>query len=285
MIQIVTDRESIRSLCEETRKSEKKIALVPTMGALHDGHISLVDIARRNADFVVVSIFVNPTQFSPGEDFDKYPRMLEDDARKVGAAGANAVFAPDAVSMYRPGFATYVSVEGLTDGLCGRSRPNHFRGVTTIVTKLFSIMRPHCAVFGRKDAQQLAVIRRMTDDLDLAVEIIAAPIVRESDGLAMSSRNRYLSTEERTQATILSRSLMKARDMVMRGEKDSRAIIVSVSAMIGEAPLAVIDYVEIVDAYTMTPETTVTDRSLLAVAVKFGGTRLIDNMMLAGETL
>ncbi len=275
----------MRSLCDESRNAGKKIALVPTMGALHEGHISLVDIARRNADFVVVSVFVNPTQFGPGEDFDKYPRMIDEDACKVAAAGAHAVFAPEAASMYPSGFATYVTVEGLTDGLCGRSRPNHFRGVTTVVTKLFAIVRPHCAVFGRKDAQQLAVIRRMTDDLELNVEIIAAPIVRESDGLAMSSRNRYLSLEERAQATILCRSLFAAREMVARGENDSGAIVASVSAMIGKSPLAVIDYVEIVDAYTMATETTVTERSLIAVAVRFGGTRLIDNMMLAGETL
>lgn len=285
MTPIINDIEEMRRLGESVRRKGQAICLVPTMGALHDGHLSLVDIARGKADFVVVSIFVNPTQFGPGEDFEKYPRTLEEDARKLESHGVSVIFSPAASMMYPAGYATYVSVEGLTSGLCGRSRPTHFRGVTTVVTKFFTIVRPDYAVFGRKDAQQLAVIRRMNRDLNLGVDIIAAPIVREKDGLAMSSRNRYLNADERAQAPVIHRSLLDARARVENGESNARTIAASVRSNIGTSPLAAIDYIEIVDPEEMTPVSNVSKGALLAVAVRFGNTRLIDNIMLGSDTL
>ena len=207
MIEILTDIEDMRRLSVAKRAECVKVALVPTMGALHEGHLSLVKIAVKKADYVIVSIFVNPIQFDPSEDYKKYPRELEEDARKLDSLGAHVIFAPDNTAMYPPEHSTYVSVEGLTEGLCGRSRPVHFRGVTTVVTKLLNIVMPHLAVFGQKDVQQLAVIRKLVKDLNMDVEIVQAPIVREPDGLAMSSRNSYLSKEEREQASVIYKAL------------------------------------------------------------------------------
>jgi len=262
------------------RSSGETVCLVPTMGALHEGHLSLVRLALENADRTVVSIFVNPTQFGPAEDFEDYPRTLDDDCRKLDALGAHAVFAPGTSAMYPASYATFVTVERLTAGLCGRSRPIHFRGVATVVAKLFNIVEPDSAVFGRKDAQQLAVIRRMVRDLDMDVDIIAGPIVREPDGLAMSSRNVYLTPEERAQAPVIHRALRDAGDLVRSGATDVGRITALVRDRIAEAPLAKPEYIEIVDPEEMTPVGRITDVSLLAVAVHFGATRLIDNILL-----
>lgn len=270
----------VRTVMLMHKADRKTIALVPTMGALHDGHLSLVEIARNAADIVVVSIYVNPTQFGAGEDLENYPRTLDADRKKLADAGAHYVFTPDDAMMYPPGYASYVTVEGLTGGLCGASRPGHFRGVTTVVAKLFNCVQPDIAVFGEKDYQQLAVIRRMNEDLDFGIEIIGAPIVRESDGLAMSSRNAYLSPKERTQAAVLSESLGRARTMVEDGETTPSALIGAVTDHIGTAPLADIEYVELVDTETLEPVATVSGPALLALAVRFGTTRLIDNTVL-----
>ncbi len=232
------------------------------------------------ADIVVVSVYVNPAQFAPNEDFEQYPRDLDAEVHKMKARGAHVVFAPDDSLMYPAGYATYVSVGGLTDGLCGRSRPTHFRGVTTIVSKLFNIVAPDVAVFGQKDAQQVAVIRRMTEDLNFNVSIISAPIVRESDGLAMSSRNAYLSREQRLQAPVLYQSLKDAECQVSDGVTDAGILRKNIINKIGSAPLGEIEYVEIVDLSTLKPVQTVLNGALIALAVRFGETRLIDNTII-----
>jgi pantoate--beta-alanine ligase len=250
------------------------------MGALHEGHLSLVRRAAAQSGFVVVSIFVNPTQFGPGEDLNKYPRDLEGDSRLLESVGADIVYAPDKASVYPSGYATYVTVERLIEGLCGLSRPGHFRGVATIVAKLFNTVRPHVAVFGQKDAQQAAVIKRMVRDLDLDIAIDVGPIVREPDGLAMSSRNRYLDSEERSEAAILSRALREAETMVSSGVTDAHKIKAGVQEMINSMPLACIEYVEIVDREELFNVSDVSGGALLALAVRFGGTRLIDNTVL-----
>ncbi len=251
------------------------------MGYLHEGHLSLIRIARQHAGRVVVSLFVNPTQFGPGEDLERYPRDFERDRALCEKAGVDALFVPDAGDMYPHGFATSVDVRGtLTAGLCGASRPGHFAGVATVVTKLFNLCEPDVAVFGQKDAQQAAVIRRFTEDLDLPVQIVVAPIVREADGLAMSSRNVYLSPEERAQAVVLKRSLDAAVALFDRGERNVAAIINEVEELVSSTPLARIDYVELVDAHTLAPVDVLERPALLAVAVYFGKTRLIDNTLL-----
>jgi pantoate--beta-alanine ligase len=270
-----------------------RIALVPTMGALHEGHLSLVEIARRQADHVVASIFVNPTQFNDPEDLRNYPRDLERDKALLASAGAEVLFAPDAADIYPPGAATFVLVEGLSHRLCGAYRPDHFRGVTTVVLKLLAIVRPHVAIFGEKDYQQLVIIRRMAADLHQDVEIASAPIVRESDGLAMSSRNRLLSREERIAARCLSRALDAAEAAAAGGENDPEALVAAAPAVLGREPLARPDYVEAVDPATLgrpkkparavaaepSPPPAPT-RVLLALAVWIGRTRLIDNRVL-----
>ena len=280
MLSVISDKEEIRRICEAKRCAGVRVGLVPTMGALHDGHLSLVRRASALADFVVVSIFVNPTQFGPQEDLDKYPRDIQGDVRLLEKAGANLVFTPEAKSMYPENHASWVTVERLTAGLCGASRPVHFRGVATVVTKLFNIVRPHVAVFGQKDAQQAAIIRRMTRDLDMGIEIEVAPIVREPDGLAMSSRNRYLNDRERREALTLRRALDAAELLVKEGITASSIIRERVLAVIGSSPLAMVDYVEIVDAEEMTPVEDVSGGALLALAVRIGSTRLIDNTLL-----
>lgn len=280
MINVISDIATIRKICRERRTDNKTIALVPTMGALHEGHLSLIDKAAQFADIVVVSVYVNPAQFAPTEDFEQYPRDLDADVEKMKARGAHVVFAPDDSLMYPAGYATYVSVEGLTDGLCGRSRPAHFRGVTTIVSKLFNIVTPDVAVFGQKDAQQVAVIRRMAADLNFNVSIISAPIIRESDGLAMSSRNAYLSKEQREQAPVLYQSLKDAECQISDGVTDAGILRRNIIDRIGSAPLAEIEYVEIVDLSTLKPVQTVMDGALIALAVRFGETRLIDNTII-----
>lgn len=273
--------EEARSFARSARSRGETVGLVPTMGALHEGHLSLIRIARQRCGRVMVTLFVNPLQFGPREDLDRYPRDFERDRNLCEHEGADALFAPGAGEMYPPGFCTRVDVPGpLTAGLCGARRPGHFTGVATVVAKLFAICEPDLAVFGQKDAQQAAVIRRLTRDLNLPVEIVTAPIVREPDGLAMSSRNVYLSPEERAQAPVLKASLDEAGRLFAAGERDAGTLLDAVRARIASAPLARPDYVEIVDAGSLEPVAAVKRPALLALAVFFGATRLIDNTTL-----
>ncbi len=274
-----TNDEMTRWRDERWRKGQI-VGFVPTMGYLHRGHLSLIEEALRRADQVVVSIFVNPTQFSPGEDLDQYPRDLEQDLKLCRELGVDAIFAPDVEEMYPPGFQTRVTVEHLTQNLCGLYRSDFFSGVTLVVTKLFCAIRPHLAVFGEKDFQQLVVVKRLSKDLNLGVEIIPHPIVRESDGLAMSSRNKYLSEEERRSALSLSRSLLAARKMVAEGEHRVDVLVARVKEMIEAEPHTRIQYVQVVDEETMTDISEVTHRAVMAMAVFVGQARLIDNMRL-----
>jgi pantoate--beta-alanine ligase len=250
------------------------------MGYLHVGHLSLICIAKQRSDIVVVSIFVNPTQFGPKEDLKRYPRNLARDKKLARGAGCDVLFVPRTQDMYPSGYATYVTVEGLSQVLCGRSRPIHFQGVNTVVAKLFNIVKPHLAVFGQKDAQQAVILQRMTRDLNFDTRILVAPIVREKDGLAMSSRNVYLSTGERKQALVLSRALRKAKQMVSKGERKASVIKNAIIRLIHGAKDAVIDYVEVVHPETLEDLTLLEDRALVALAVKFGSTRLIDNTLI-----
>jgi pantoate--beta-alanine ligase len=257
------------------------VGLVPTMGYLHEGHLSLVRAARAADAHVLVSIFVNPTQFAPNEDLARYPRDEERDLALLEREGVDAVFAPGVEEMYPEGLSTYVTVEGLTARLEGASRPTHFRGVTTVVAKLLNIVQPERAYFGQKDAQQLAVVRRMARDLDLPVEIVGMPIVREADGLAMSSRNVYLSPEERQAALVLSRALRLASELCAAGERDAGVLRARMRALIDEEPLARADYVSIADPETLAELDRVDRPALASLAARFGTTRLIDNTLLA----
>lgn len=262
------------------RKSGKTIGFVPTMGALHEGHMSLIRRARKENDCVVVSIFVNPAQFGPKEDFKKYPRPFAADVAKCRQEKVDIIFCPGAHEMYPSGYKTYVEVADLGNYLCGVSRPGHFKGVATVVAKLLNIVRPDAAYFGQKDAQQVAVIQRMVADLNFPLRIKVMPTVREHDGLAMSSRNAYLNREERQQAVALSRALRLARSMVSSGTRDSRTIIAAMSSLIKSQKKAQIDYVAIVDASCLEPVKRIARKALVALAVRFGKTRLIDNSIL-----
>ncbi|NPV26945.1 MAG: pantoate--beta-alanine ligase [Firmicutes bacterium] len=280
-MQIFQTIPEIRKFVQTQRECGKKIGLVPTMGYLHEGHLSLVRRAAEDGHTVVVSIFVNPLQFGVGEDYEEYPRDLTRDVELLEQTGLEVVlFAPAVKEMYPQGYATFVEVERLTSGLCGRSRPGHFRGVTTVVTKLFNIVQPDKAYFGQKDAQQAIVIKRMVADLNQPLEIVVAPIVREADGLAMSSRNVYLNPEERRQAVVLFQSLQLAREMIEQGCRDVAEIKEAIIRKLQSAPLASIDYVEIVDGVNLEEITTLAGPVLIALAVRFGKTRLIDNIML-----
>jgi pantoate--beta-alanine ligase len=271
----------LQAWADRERLAGRRIGLVPTMGALHDGHLSLVRLAHQRADRVVVSIFVNPTQFGAGEDFQIYPRDLERDCALLRPLAPDVVFAPPVEEIYPPGWSTWVEVGGgLTDGLCGRDRPGHFRGVTTVVSRLFHAAKPHVAVFGEKDYQQLAVIRRMTRDLLLDVEIVGGPTVREPDGLALSSRNANLTPEERVQARALCAALAEARDLLRAGERRAAALVEAARRRLTKEPLARIDYVELVDPETLRPLERVQAPALLALAVRFSRARLIDNALL-----
>jgi pantoate--beta-alanine ligase len=273
------------SVARELRVDGKRIGFVPTMGALHEGHLSLMGRAREMCDMVIASIFVNPTQFGPNEDFEQYPRDLARDAELAFTRGVDFIFAPTPDDMYPQRFATYVTVERLSERLEGASRPAHFRGVTTVVNKLFNIVHPHFAFFGRKDAQQVIIIKRMVRELAMDVEIVVGPTVREEDGLALSSRNVYLSTEERKAATVLRRALERCRTLYNGGERDSARLISSMRSLIEAEPLAVIDYIAITDTERLEPvETIPTDTpTLVSMAVFIGATRLIDNIVLNGE--
>lgn len=279
-MRIVTSVTTMQRQAEAWRRQGKRIGLVPTMGYLHEGHLSLIHRARKQSDIVVVSIFVNPTQFCPGEDFKRYPRDLKRDKRLAKGAGCDVLFVPHPRDMYPDGYATFVTVEGLSDVLCGKSRPGHFRGVTTVVAKLFNIVKPHLAVFGQKDAQQAVIIQRMTRDLNIDTRILVAPTVREKDGLAMSSRNVYLSPDERKQALALSRALRKAREMASQGERRTSVIKKEMIGLIRPMKDAVIDYVEVVDPGDLRDVTVVKGKALAALAVNFGATRLIDNTLI-----
>jgi pantoate--beta-alanine ligase len=276
-MRIVTSVPVMQRLSGDWRRQGKRIGFVPTMGFFHEGHLSLIRRARKQSDVVVVSIFVNPTQFGPGEDFKRYPRDLARDKMLAKGADCDVMFVPHTRDMYPGGYATFVTVEGLSDVLCGRSRLGHFRGVTTVVSKLFNIVKPHLAVFGQKDAQQAVIIRRMTRDLNMDTRILVVPIVRERDGLAMSSRNVYLSPDERKQALVLHRALQRAKEMVTEGEIRTSVIKKEMAAMIYRMKAAVIDYAEVVDPCDLKELTIVKDKALAALAVNFGATRLIDN--------
>ena len=276
----LTKPDDVREWSRGERAAGRRVAFVPTMGALHEGHLSLVREGKRVAESVVVSIYVNPTQFGPNEDLARYPRDVEGDLAKLSSAGADAVFMPDDDAMYPAGAQTFVTVEKISKPLCGLSRPGHFRGVATVVAKLFMMVEPDVAIFGEKDFQQLALIRTMVRDLSVPVEIVGCPIVREKDGLAMSSRNAYLSKEERAAALSLSRSLGIARAMANAGERDAAKILAAVRKEIEGTGLARIDYAEIVDPETLDTLKEILRPSLLALAVFFGKTRLIDNALL-----
>lgn len=265
---------------DECYRKGQTVGFVPTMGYLHRGHLALVEEALRRADQVVVSIFVNPTQFSPGEDLDQYPRDFERDLDLCRELGTHAIFAPEVEEMYPDGFQTRVLVDRLTQNLCGLHRPGHFDGVALVVTKLFCAIRPHLAVMGEKDFQQLVVVKRLSKDLNLGVEIIPHPTVREADGLAMSSRNTYLSKEERQSALSLYRSLLAAREMVKEGERRVEVLLDKIKAMIEAGPHCKIQYVQVVDEDTMTNIAEVTPKAVMAMAVFVGKARLIDNMRL-----
>lgn len=279
-MKVVTSVPAMQRLASAWRRQGRRIGLVPTMGYLHEGHLSLVRLAKKKSDIIVVSLFVNPTQFGPKEDLKRYPRDLKRDKRLAQGAGCDVLFVPKDKDMYPSGYATYVTVEGLSGVLCGRSRPGHFRGVTTVVAKLFNIVKPHLTIFGQKDAQQALIIQRMTRDLDFDARILVAPIVREKDGLAMSSRNVYLSPEERKQARVLSQALQKAKRMVAKGERRASVIKRTIVGMIRRMKDAVIDYVDVVHPDTLEGLVTLKDRALIALAVKFGSTRLIDNTLI-----
>lgn len=277
-MQVIRDFKTLKNEISGARGDGKTVGFVPTMGFLHEGHLSLLREAVRQTDYVVLSIFVNPLQFGVGEDYEEYPRDLEQDRRKAEEAGCDLIFYPEVKSMYPRGYLTYVNTEGISEPLCGGSRPGHFRGVTTVVTKLFNLVSPDKAFFGQKDAQQALIIRRMVADLNMNLEVVVCPTIREADGLAMSSRNAYLEPGERKAAAILYRTLKKASEMVLLGEKDARSVRDFMVDSIGKEPLAEIQYIEVVDGETLQPLEEIETSALLALAVKFGETRLIDNI-------
>jgi pantoate--beta-alanine ligase len=268
----------MQKLCGELKRKGKTIGLVPTMGYLHQGHLSLVRIAKSKSDVLVVSLFVNPTQFGPGEDLKGYPRDFKRDRLLLEEEGCDFVFAPRMEDMYPEGYLTYVTVEKITGKLEGRTRPTHFRGVTTIVAKLFNIVQPDIAVFGQKDAQQAVVLKKMVDDLNYGIKMMIAPTIREKDGLALSSRNRYLSEEERKQAAVLYESLREAKKLIGKGERSAKKIISRMRNMINKQPSAELDYIAITDARNLEPLSRLKGEVLISLAVRFGKARLIDNI-------
>jgi pantoate--beta-alanine ligase len=279
-VEVIRDRGELRRWIAALQAARLRLGLVPTMGALHAGHLSLLDHARPGSDRVAVSIFVNPLQFGPGEDLERYPRDLDGDLRQLETAGCDLVFAPSPGTMYAPEARTTVQVTELEDVLCGRSRPGHFRGVATVVAKLFHLLEPQVAVFGQKDAQQAIVLRRMVRDLDWPLELRFAPIVREADGLALSSRNRYLGPEERAEAHLLQAALRRARAALEAGERRAPAVLEAARRVLAGGSRVRVDYVELVDTERLRPLEIVAGQVLLAVAAWVGGTRLIDNLVL-----
>ena len=277
-MKLVKTIKEIRKIVSEWKKEGLTIGFVPTMGYLHEGHQSLIKNAAEN-DKVIVSIFVNPIQFGPGEDFATYPRDIDRDMEKCSEAGADLIFAPLPEEMYLNDFSTFVDMTGPTDDLCGKARPGHFKGVCTVVNKLFNIVAPDKAYFGEKDAQQLAVIKRMVRDLNINIKIIGCPIIREKDGLAKSSRNTYFSVEERKAALVINKALTSGKNMIQNGEKNPDKIVSAITSVINEEPLAKIDYIKIVDADTISAVSEINENILVAAAVYIGKTRLIDNFI------
>jgi pantoate--beta-alanine ligase len=278
-MRIISKVKEMQKVADELRKEGKIIGVVPTMGYLHEGHLSLIRLAKEKSDVVITTIFVNPLQFAPNEDYDRYPRDFERDVKLAQSAGCDIIFHPSVEEMYPQNFLTYVEVDKLTKVLEGEFRPTHFRGVTTVVAKLFNITKPHIAVFGQKDAQQALIIKQMVRDLNFDIEIIVAPIIREPDGLAMSSRNVYLSDSERKDATVLYESLKLAEKLIENGERNSKNIILKMEELIKSKPTAMIDYIAIVEPETLEKVETLSEGKeyLIALAVRIGSTRLIDN--------
>jgi pantoate--beta-alanine ligase len=270
----------MRQFTEAVRRSGQSVGVVPTMGALHEGHLSLIRRCRAENDLAVMTLFVNPIQFDRKDDLTRYPRDLDRDARLARETGVDAIYAPTAEAMYPRGYATYVTVEGLTDRWEGATRPGHFRGVATVCTKLFTACRPHRAYFGQKDYQQSLVVRRLVADLDLGFDVVVLPTIRESDGLALSSRNVLLDPEARRQAVVLSRALCAAQAVFRQGERDGERLRAGIETQIRTAPMAVIDYVAVCDPETLDPLPTISMRAVALVAARFGAVRLIDNMLL-----
>ena len=279
-MKVVGTIKEVRELVKEWKKNGETVGFVPTMGYLHEGHGSLITKARENNDKVVVSIFVNPMQFGPTEDLDSYPRDLEKDSKFCESLGADLIFHPEPEEMYHEDFSSYVDMSVLTEELCGLSRPVHFRGVCTVVTKLFNIVQPDNAYFGQKDAQQLAIIKHMVQDLNMDINVVGCPIVREEDGLAKSSRNTYLSPEERKAALILRKTVKLAKELIDAGEKDADVVVAKMKENIETEPMAKIDYVKAVNGLTMQQQKEIKAPMLIAMAVYIGKTRLIDNMIL-----
>ena len=279
-MEIIETIDAMQKRSHELRLSGQTIALVPTMGFFHEGHLELMRVGREHSDTLIVSIFVNPIQFGPNEDFEKYPRDIENDLSKAEGKGADLVFKPSVKEIYPDGFQTCIIVEKVTKHLCGLSRPGHFNGVTTVVAKLFNITKPHLAIFGQKDYQQLTVISRMVKDMNMDIQIVGVPIVREPDGLAMSSRNGYLNSEEKKSALCLKKSLDLAHNMVSEGERDVNKIKMAIEKFILTHPFAEIDYITICHPATLKDVENMKEESLLALAVKVGKTRLIDNCLI-----
>jgi pantoate--beta-alanine ligase len=282
-MQIIEKIAQMQETTGQIRSSGKTIALVPTMGFLHDGHLELMREGNWLADILVISIFVNPTQFGPVEDYQDYPRDMEGDLKKAEGAGVDIVFTPSVEEMYPEGFQTKVVVERVTKYLCGLSRPGHFEGVATVVAKLFNIIKPHIAIFGQKDFQQLTVIRRMVRDLNMDIEIIGIPTIREPDGLAMSSRNKYLNTEERESALCLKKSIDMTLGLIKEGERDAEKLKIAIREFILKHPFTDIDYVSICNPFSLEETETIQGKALLAIAIKVGKTRLIDNWQIDVE--
>ncbi len=282
-MEIIAGVKEMRRRSEQLRMERKTIAFVPTMGYLHEGHLSLMQEGRKMGDVLAISIFVNPTQFGPGEDYERYPRDMKRDLQLAREVGVDIVFTPSTQEMYPPEFQTSVEVEKVTKNLCGISRPHHFRGVTTVVAKLFNIVKPHLALFGQKDYQQLATIKRMMEDLNMDIEIIGLPTVRETDGLAMSSRNTYLKSKERKAAQSLYRSLCRGEELFHQGEKSAAAILQEIRGIIEAEQLTQIDYAKICNPQTLEDIEEIEDEGVIALAVKIGKTRLIDNLILKEE--
>ena len=281
-MKVVHSIEEMRALCRAAKANDQSLGFVPTMGALHAGHLALVRAARAQCKTAAVSIFVNPTQFGPNEDFAKYPRTLERDQQLLEAEGVTLLFVPSVDEMYPPGASTFVDVDGVADRLCGRSRPGHFRGVATVVAKLFHAVEPDVAYFGQKDAAQVAIIRKMVRDLSFDIEIVVVPTVREADGLALSSRNAYLSPAERRQALVLYRALCRVQTLADQGERSARDLIEAGKDVLREERTVRLDYLEIVNPETLEPVSDVPQGALVAVAAFVGTTRLIDNIVLFG---
>jgi pantoate--beta-alanine ligase len=282
---IARTKDELRLAVDAWRSAGERIGFVPTMGALHEGHLSLVRLARGHADRVVASVFVNPTQFGPNEDFNRYPRQPEKDGAMLESAGCDLLFLPDVETLYPKGHATFVEPGGAAEGLEGACRPGHFRGVATVVAALFNLVRADVAVFGEKDAQQLAVVRQMVRDLSIPIEILPGPTLREADGLAMSSRNAYLSPDERQAAAVLYRALRAVETAISQGERRGDAVRERLREVLNTEPLARVEYAEVVDAESFQPVETLRGRLVLPLAVRIGGTRLIDNIRLTAEEI